>query len=121
MIEKIANMMGLELEEEFTFEGRSLIYKFTKDGLQYKASEYWTTSTLHLNEILTLKVVKQPWKPKIGDRYYTIILDSLGIRVSSLKYGDDPHDARLANLNIVFKTESEAQAELEKLKGFLKS
>ena len=123
MIEKIANSLGLELEEEFKLGGTPLKYKFTKECLMCQDMmnfKLWRISVLMINDMLKLTVVKLPWKPKIGDRYYTIILDSWGIRVSSLKYDDGPHDARLANLNIMFKTEEEAQAKLEELKGFLK-
>ena len=78
---KFAEMLGLELEQEFLLtdiDGNikgELTYKFTKDGLLHKSPTLVKWSKSSSDTILRLlngdyKVVSKPWKPKIEEKYW---------------------------------------------------
>ena len=75
---QIAEMLGLELEQEFVMtdlDGKrkdTITYKFTEDGLFSKANDLSAKVTLILDLLLTgkYKAVPKPWKPKNGDAYW---------------------------------------------------
>lgn len=76
-MEEVAKMFGLELEEHFHITKKSYentVYKFTKDGVAFYDNKLrtWYESVGALAGILTgeTEVVKLPWKPQEGDRYY---------------------------------------------------
>lgn len=77
--EKIAEMLGVEPGEEFSLKGNNTgkinnsRYKITQEaGLMYTiAGMKWSRSTLMLAIIDgTYSVVKLPWKPKEGEKYW---------------------------------------------------
>lgn len=63
-MEQLAQMLGVELGEEFNLEGIEYKYKFTKDGLLYGREEdnKWYRLCDDLSGILTgrYEIVKQP-------------------------------------------------------------
>ena len=75
---KIAEMLGLELEQEFVItdlDGKrkdTITYKFTEDGLFSKANNLSVKVTLILDLLLTgkYKAVPKPWKPKDHEHYW---------------------------------------------------
>ena len=76
-MEEVAKMFGLELEEHFHITKKSYentVYKFTKDGVAFYDNKLrtWYESVGALAGILTgeTEVIKLPWKPQEGDRYY---------------------------------------------------
>ena len=83
-MEEVAKMFGLELEEHFHITKKSYentVYKFTKDGVAFYDNKLrtWYESVGALAGILTgeTEVVKLPWKPQEGDRYYFPCLASI--------------------------------------------
>lgn len=76
---QIAEMLGLELEQEFVItdlDGKrkdTITYKFTEDGLFSKANNLSAKVTLILDLLLTgkCKAVPKPWKPKYGEEYWS--------------------------------------------------
>lgn len=74
---KVAEMFGVELNEEFSLKNNddqvlSTKYKITaRDGLMFKWDKSWYRSD-RIVDIISgdLTVVKRPWNPKIGDKYY---------------------------------------------------
>ena len=76
---QIAEMLGLELEQEFVItdlDGKrkdTITYKFTEDGLFSKANNLSAKVTLILDLLLTgkCKAVPKPWKPKYGEQYWS--------------------------------------------------
>ena len=83
---QFAEMLGLELEQEFNLtdvDGNikgnikgELTYKFTEDGLLYKSPTLVNWSKSSSGTILRLlncdyKVVTKPWKPKYGEQYWS--------------------------------------------------
>ena len=80
---QFAEMLGLELEQEFVItdvDGNikgELTYKFTEDGLLYKSPTLVNWSKSSSGTIVRLllngdyKVVSKPWKPKYGEQYWS--------------------------------------------------
>ena len=115
---KFAEMLGLELEQEFVLtdvDGNTkgeLIYKFTEDGLLYKSPTLVKWSKSSSDTILRLlngnyKVVTKPWKPKKGETYWFFSY-SMKQKMSS-KWGDGTYDLILWNAGNCFRTKEEAE------------
>lgn len=76
---KIAEMLGVELGEEFSLKDnktKNIVrprYKITQEeGLMYSVNRNEFARSLFLLSIIngSYSVVKLPWKPKNGDRYW---------------------------------------------------
>lgn len=78
---QFAEMLGLELEQEFNLtdaDGKKInyaSYKITENGLCFKATingAWHSESSIFLKNLLSgdYKVVPKPWKPKDGDAYW---------------------------------------------------
>ena len=77
---QIAEMLGVELDEEFKLKPSCLekpwncLYRFSKDGLENKYSDlsWGKCEKGAIDEIFIGKneVIKIPWKPKCGDEFY---------------------------------------------------
>ena len=116
--EKFAEMLGLELEQEFVLtdvDGNikgELTYKFTEDGLLHKLPTFVKWSKSSSDTILRLlngdyKAVPKPWKPKKGGTYWFFSY-SLKQKMSS-KWGDGTYDLILWNAGNCFRTKEEAE------------
>ena len=112
---QIAEMLGLELEQEFVItdlDGKrkdTITYKFTEDGLFSKANNLSVKVTLILDLLLTgkYKAVPKPWKPKKGDEYWRC--SSIRGFVSSAIWLDDVIDLCGWKSGNCFRTEEEAK------------
>lgn len=109
---KIAEMLGVELEEEFKVSDMKIFtFKFTEDdGLMFKygTNEDYMPSALILTKLLRgdYSVVKLPWKPKKGDRYcYYSTKD----QVNYARWDDLCSELILWKAGNCFKTEEEAR------------
>lgn len=79
-MEKIANLLGLEIGETFRVGNndslKSYYFRFTNIGLEFSTSnedDVWVTADSYtLFSLLRgeLAVIKSPWKPKIDEAYY---------------------------------------------------
>lgn len=77
---KIAEMLGVELEEEFKLKPSCLekpwncLYRFSKDGLENKYSDLsWVKCEKGAIDNILIgqtEVIKIPWKPKKGEAYW---------------------------------------------------
>ena len=116
---KFAEMLGLELEQEFLLtdvDGNTkgeLIYKFTEDGLLYKSPTLVKWSKSSSCTILRLlngdyKVVTKPWKPKKGDNYSYYINSTYFEGINSCMWTDECLDLLHWKVGNCFKTEEEA-------------
>lgn len=92
-MKQIAQMLGVELEEEFylksTLNGKYLssgknktTFKLSESGVKYKfirnTNNYeWCRLDAILAEVLTgsLEIVKKPWKPQDNEEYYCVNAD----------------------------------------------
>ena len=118
---KFAEMLGLELEQEFVItdvDGNTkgeLIYKFTEDGLLYKSPTLVNWAKSSSGTIVRLlngdyKVVTKPWKPKKGDIYSYYINSTYFDGINSRRWTDEGLDLLLWKVGNCFKTEEEAKA-----------
>lgn len=118
LIPEIAQMLGVELNEEFKIKGREgVIYKFIVDGLIVSdddAEKVYTTANMPLIGLVRgdIEIVKLPWKPKKGDVYSTF--GRLGDKwvVRSLWWGGFPEEYALLDKGWVYRTRAEAEAAL---------
>lgn len=82
-MEQVAQMLGVELEEEFKSkdpkngEIYNIIFKFDNSSLvrrELKPKRVWMPDSGALHQLLIggFEIVKKPWKPKNGDKYYWV-------------------------------------------------
>ena len=120
---EVAKMFGLELEEHFHITRKSYentVYKFTKDGVAFYDNKLrtWYESVGALAGILTgeTEVVKLPWKPGEGEKYY---VPRIAIRPEDRQYyyywKNDSADIKRYEMGIICKTPEEAIAMTEKM------
>ena len=113
---KIAEMLGVELEEEFKLKPSCLekpwncLYRFSKDGLENKYSDLsWVKCEKGaIDNILTgqTEVIKIPWKPKEGEKYL-YYSEPFNQAISHKWYGGN-YDLLLWKVGNCFKTKEEA-------------
>lgn len=118
LIPQIAQMLGVELGEEFKIKGYDgLAYKLTDNGLELTTVDGQKTKWFDsgaLNSLLKgkMEIVKLPWKPKKGETYYTFeLLDGKWI-VHLLWWAGSPNGYALLEKGWVYRTQEEAEAAL---------
>ena len=112
---QIAEMLGLELGQEFRIIGShektidDALFEITEDGLFSKANNLSGKVTLMLDLLLSgkYKVVPKPWKPKKGDEYWRC--SSVRGFVSSAIWLDDVIDLCGWKSGNCFRTKEEAE------------
>lgn len=116
---QFAEMLGLELEQEFVLidadgnRKNKYTYKFTEDGVVYKSPTFTNWSINSLGTIGSLlngdvKAVPKPWKPKEDEKYwcYSGMFD----RGSRCTWLNSSTDLMLWKVGNCFKTKEEAEA-----------
>lgn len=112
---QIAEMLGLELEQEFVItdlDGKrkdTITYKFTEDGLFSKANNLSVKVTLVLDLLLTgkCKAVPKPFKPKYYEQYWAYSFKSNKARYTF--FGNYAEDYAMWKSGNCFRTEEEAK------------
>lgn len=110
---QIAEMLGVELGEEFKVSiTEAFVYKITENGLRrrYHTDLKWVESPpVTLTSLLRgdYSIVKLPWKPKEGDRYYYYSASN-GL-VNYAKWDGLCDELLLWKVGNCFKTEEEAR------------
>lgn len=118
LIPKIAQMLGVELGEEFKIKGYDgLTYKLTDNGLELTTVDGQKTKWFDhgaLNSLLKgkMEIVKLPWKPKKGETYYTFELLGGKWIVHLLWWAGSPNGYALLEKGWVYRTQKEAEAAL---------
>lgn len=116
-MQDVANILGVELGEEFKLDGRKTKYKFTENGLYFYAPDgWWQCSNVMLPKILKgeLEIIKLPWQPKNGDRYY---FPGDGFTITSRAiWCDLTLEYALKEAGMIFRTEEECKAALPELR-----
>ena len=108
--EMIAKARGLELNEEFILINRGLEFKhkITTDGLYAFGHEGWYSSYGVAGFIRGEGVIeKLPFRPQIGDTYYTIFSNTM---VTGESWAGSAGDYARLIAGIVFRTKEEAAA-----------
>ena len=118
MIE-VAKLLGVELEEVFSFKGCSGCYtycsetylKFTENGLKESVNRTsWHNAAAWIWKGLitgALKINKLPWKPSRDDAYYMPSIISIG-KYIKLFWTGSKNDEDSYQQGLVFRTEKEA-------------
>lgn len=120
LIPEIAKMLGVELGEEFKIKGYDgLTYKLTDAGLELTTVDGQKTKWFDhgaLNSLLKgkMEIVKLPWKPKKGEKYWGFWYSSLNDAWLVLLYtwANNPADFALYKAGWVYRTRAEAEAAL---------
>lgn len=118
LIPKIAEMLGVELGEEFKIKGREYIFHFVDNGLvacRTDGSELPHENCLaHFLWLINgeEEIVKLSWKPKEGDTFYSFDIRYGKWVVCSYMWVRVPCDYALLDKGWVYKTCAEAQAAL---------
>ena len=120
LLPEIAKMLGVELGEEFKIKGYDgLTYKLTDNGLELATVDGQKTKWFDhgaLNSLMKgkMEIVKLPWKPKKGERYWTFDTVVLGDALCIVRYTWDGDFNELTKLKTgwVYRTRAEAEAAL---------
>lgn len=115
-MEEIAKLFNIELEEKFMIKDDYHIYKLTENGLEYEL--YNGKYRLNMDMFLKLlrgnvEMVKLPWQPKNGDRYYFPV-DGFTITSCAI-WCDSTLEYALKEAGMIFKTKEECEAALPEL------
>lgn len=116
-MQDVAQMLGVEFEEEFHLNDSNVFYKIANKGLYYKFNTTWYPSSNDLFVKLIMgevEIIKLPWQPKEGDRYYFPATD---FQCSCPDAWDNhPIDFALKEAGMAFKTKEECEAALPELR-----
>lgn len=117
LIPEIAQMLGVELGEEFKVEGDNRTYWFDLDGLhsgEYVAED---EDDAMLHDLLCgdAEIVKIPWTPKMYKEYWTFGKLGKQWTVGTLSWKALPYEILLLDKGWVFRTKEEAKAALPKV------
>lgn len=122
LIPEIAQMLGVEIGEEFEIKGyKGLVYKFVDDELIVNSTDDKGCSGLNANMTLVSllkgkrEIVKMPWKPKEGEFYYSFGIFAQTWGVSKICWLQHPFDFALLAKGWVYRTKEEAEAALPKV------
>ena len=135
LIPKIAELLGVEIGEEFKLKQtngdiKSAKYRFRNIGDQtiYEHTDFcgdWTMCSAEEVGLLVLgkhEIVKLPFKPKDGKTYWSVRWNrEQQLSISSANWANDDIDYRMLYCGNVFRTEAEAEKQkyeiYEKLTG----
>lgn len=117
-MEEIAKLFNIELEEKFMIKDDDYhIYKLTENGLEYELyNGKYRLNTDMLLKLLrgNVEMVKLPWKPGKGEKYYT---PSPDFDYVLCDYWDGyPSDLALKEAGMAFKTKKECEDVLPELR-----
>lgn len=119
LIHKIAQMLGVEIGEEFQIkEYGERIYRFANSGLQLiydnGVRNLNTTTNMALSGLLSgdLEIVKLQWKPENGKGYYTFGTSTGKWMVWQQRWTNHPVDLALLDKGWIYRTRAEAEAAL---------
>lgn len=118
LMPQIAEMLGLQLDEEFKVKGYGEVtYMLTNEGLMATDDDQekeWTPANVLFVALLNGKdeIVKIPWKPKMYEEYWTF--GKLGKQwiVGTLIWKELPYEILLLGKGWVYRTRAEAETAL---------
>lgn len=121
LIPQIAEMLGVELGEEFKIKGSPdwVLFHFEECGLKARSTNGKVDLSGGVDGTLFerllggyLEIVKLPWKPKFGDAYYTFTFTRGKWSVGVDWWENKPHCYALLDKGWIFRTCAEAEAAL---------
>ena len=122
LIPEICKMLGVQLGEEFKVKGDDeLTYRFDSAGLKLTHYSGIKIAEIAANVVFMDlvngkdEIVKLPWKPKIGEKYWTFsINDEDALDADWSVWHEDVDDFARLKAGWVYRTEEEAKVELSK-------
>ena len=119
LIPEIAKMLGVEIGEEFEVKGDdALTYRFDSDGLKLTHNSGIELAPISANVVFVDlvngkdEIVKLPWKPQIGELYYTFASFNESWRIWRQRWINHPSDLALLDKGWIYRTRKEAEAAL---------
>ena len=120
LIPEIAKMLGVELGEEFQIDIRSNdIFQITESGIWMKKDvnkDEWVEKPFEFMMLCNgdAVVIKLPWKPKKGEKYWGFWYSSVNDAWLVLLYtwANNPADFALYKAGWVYRTRAEAETAL---------
>lgn len=114
---EICKMLGVELGEEFKVvykTGFEIICNFTKEGVFVHKGDSGRYEKELLADIICgrTEIVKLPWKPKIGEEFYTFTLVQYKWAVRTDWWSEGPYCCAMFDKGWVYRTKKEAEAAL---------
>lgn len=115
-MENVAKMLGVELEEEFMIDSSDKVYRFFKNGLCFQCSGAWLPAEYQFFDLIKgeCKIIKLPWQPKEGDKYYHPASNFKDIYYAG--WGNTIFDIALKEAGMIFRTKAECEAALPELR-----
>lgn len=123
LIPEICKMLGVELGEEFKIKGYKLTYMITDDKWLMATDDSpetgWTSANTLFVDLLNgdAEIVKLPWKPKKGEKYWGFWYSQLNDAWLVILYtwSNSPDDFAFYKAGWVFRTKKEAKDALSKV------
>lgn len=122
LIPEIARMLGVELGEVFTLKGYEHDeYRISeKYGLAHRHRtfrEEWQTAETMFRDLIygRAEIIKLPWKPKVGDTFYSFDIRYGKWVVCSYMWVRVPCNYALLDKGWIYRTCEEAKAALPKV------
>ena len=125
LIPEIVRARGLEIDEEFQLKSiygnvSDDVYRFHDNKLQYRRIDeeiYLEASYSAFKSLIwgELEIVKLPWKPKVGEVYYSFSVTYGKIVVRKWALDNDIFDYSLLKAGWVYRTREEAEKALPKV------
>ena len=107
----LANLLGLELYEEFKIRDAYGKYRITEKTLERSNEGTWEESYILIEELFNGRRELEPWKPENGKEYYYVNIYS----IASSIWQNDAIDIALYKMGNCFKTQEEAEKNREKI------
>lgn len=122
-MENVAQILGVELGEEFQVKERNTLYRLLETGCEWYDDNTgkWRADTCILNFLLLgeMEIVGKPWQPKAGEEYFiSSPSDKDGWDV--FVWMDNVADRFWYDNGLVFRTEEEASEMTGKIIAFVK-
>lgn len=120
LIPEIAQMLGVELGEEFKLRCIEGKFYFKENELYFvnEVGESYIRNDF-LPSVLRgeLEIIKLPWKPNLNERYWTFMSSLEGRKLYVLNYMWDNSviDVALHKVGWVYRTQEEAKSALPKV------
>lgn len=118
LIPQIAQMLGVELGEEFKIDtSGDDIFKITESGVWMRKSidkEEWLEKPFEFVMLCNgdAEIIRLPWEPKEGESFYTFTAAYGEWSVSLDVWAEEPCNYALLDKGWIYRTEKEAKAAL---------
>ena len=107
LIPVICKELGVEIGEEFELQGYpGSKHRLNEDKLEVSFGSEWIKSGLTINALGNIEVIKLPYKPKYGDKYWSYVTPKFNI-IESI-WTNCVRDFTLLKCDCTFRTEAEA-------------